>query len=127
MSGWKKLSIITFLLIVTISSQEVIETNCDFSFSGYLINSTEKYFIFNPDGYKDPIFIPKMIVTRIIMPSRRIYYQNDKIVINEDLFLSKKKYSKLLSNVNNRQDSLVTYLKEKRPADSLMTHESHKF
>ncbi|MCF7741225.1 MAG: hypothetical protein K9N00_05460 [Candidatus Marinimicrobia bacterium] len=121
MSGWKKLAIITFLLIVTISSQEIIETNCDFSFSGYLINSTEKYFIFNPDGYKDPIFIPKMIVTRIIMPSRRIYYQDEKIVINEDLFLRKRKYNNLLSNVNNRQDSLIIFLQEKQEVDTILT------
>ena len=121
MSGWKKLAIITFLLIVTISSQEILETNCDFSFSGYLINSTEKYFIFNPDGYKDPIFIPKMIVTRIIMPSRRIYYKDEKIVINEDLFLSKKKYNNLLSNVNNRQDSLIIFLQEKQEVDTILT------
>ena len=121
MSGWKKLAIITFLLIVTISSQEILETNCDFSFSGYLINSTEKYFIFNPDGYKDPIFIPKMIVTRIIMPSRRIYYKDEKIVINEDLFLSKKKYNNLLSNVNNRQDCLIIFLQEKQEVDTILT------
>ncbi|HMA63110.1 MAG TPA: hypothetical protein VKP78_10720 [bacterium] len=121
MSGWKKFAIIIFVLIVTLSSQEIIETNCDFSFSGYLINSTEKYFIFNPDGYKNPIFIPKMIVTRIIMPSRRIYYQNDKIVINEDLFLNKKKYNKLLSNINNRQDSLVLFLQEKQEVDTILT------
>jgi len=117
------INIIFLILILTISlfSQEIIETNCDISFSGHLINTTKKYFVFNPEGYQNPVFIPKFIVTRIILPSKRIYYQDGKVVLKKRHYINSKEYKKLLRKANNKETKLVKSFQEKNPADSLLS------